>query len=182
MKQYHRYQIDFESKWLNYSVIAMAVSFFATMVYYFGACNFADLGFVKIVFGAILPALLSAGFVVLLKVKKWNAPGVYGMIYAGLCICGVVCCLLTGNPVQIFLGVIFYLLGGFLVFCGMGGFLPGNLPIIVFFAVGFAVKLIFFSGKLISLGFIGSIALLAFYISACFLPLALKSGKRKPQQ
>ena len=85
-KQYLRYQIDFNGKWAQPAALLMGLAFFLRLVYYLCLVSLHDCGFGEILFSMLLPLLLTCGYIVLLRVVKLNAPGIYGMIGAALCL------------------------------------------------------------------------------------------------
>lgn len=100
IKQNKFVQIDFECKWARNSLLLMAASIFLLMVYYFGFVNMAEIGFLQVVFGAILPLALSIGYFVFLYILKWNAPGLCGLAGAAFCVLLAVSSLFTGDVLR----------------------------------------------------------------------------------
>ena len=101
IKQSKFIQIDFESKWARNSLLLMAASIFLLMVYYFGLVNMAEIGFLQVVFGAILPLGLSIAYFVFLYILKWNTPGLCGLAGAAFCALLAVSSLFTGDILRI---------------------------------------------------------------------------------
>lgn len=178
MKQYYRYQIDFSGKWIDASVICMAVSFFATMVYYFGIVNLADCQVQEILFSLLLPAALSGAYVFLLKIRQLNAPGIYGIIGAALCMTILIGCMFTGNAIRIMLGLFWYLISALALLACVGGYLPGKQPVTILFGVAIVFRLIFFPVKGLDLtGWFKELSVLFAMAAVMLLPLGLKSGR-----
>ena len=101
IKQNKYIKLDLECKWAKNSILLMAASIFLLMVYYFGVVNMAELGFLQVVFGAVLPLLLSIGYFVFLYFLKWNAPGICGMAGAAFCALLAISSLFTGDVLRI---------------------------------------------------------------------------------
>lgn len=180
MKPYFRYQMDFDGKWIRWSTICMAASFFAGMVYYFGITNLAECGFGEILFLMILPALLSGGYVFLMKIRQLNAPGIYGILGAVLCLCTLIGCFYSGNAIRIILGIVWYLLCGGAILACVGGYLPGNTPVTAAFGIAIAVRLLFFPVRGLNLGlWVKELSTLLSLTALMMLTLGLKSGRTK---
>lgn len=148
-KQYARYQMDFKGKWANTSAVLMGLSFFLRVVYYFGLTNLSACGVGEILFHMALPLLLCGVYIALLSGAKLNAPGIYGMIGAALCVLMVLWGFSTGSVVRVILGLICYLFAGAVLVATAGGYLPGMLLASALFAVPVFVRFFFFDlGKI----------------------------------
>lgn len=180
MKPKYRYQVDFNGKYIRWSLLNMAISFFLFMVYAFGVSNLADAGFFKAVFVMLLPAVLSAGYIVLLKIKELNAPGIYGLIGAGLCLCILISTFFSGNVLRIILGVVWYAVCAVLLLASVGGYLPSVTPSTVAFGVAAFVRLVFllFAGTGLN-NLVLDLAVIFCFVALLFLPLGLKQGRFK---
>ena len=180
MKPLYRYQMDFNGKYTRWSLLSMGISFFLFMVYTFGVCNLADAGFFKALFLMLIPAVLAAGYVVMLKIKELNAPGIYGLIGAGLCLCMLISTFFTGSIIRIILGVIWYAVCAVLLLACVGGYLPSVAPATIVFGIAVVARFIIllFAGAGLET-FILNLAVVFCFASLLFLPLSLKQGRLK---
>ena len=180
-KQYTRYQIDFRGKWVMPSALLMGLSFFFRIVYYFGLTNFAACGFGEIVFCMALPILVCGIYIVMLSALKWNAPGVYGILGAILCLLLLIWSFSTGDVLRIVLSVIVYLSAGVVLIATVGGYLPGRLLSSALFFVPLVCRFFFYD-----LGILGIFdyfleASVLFMLASLFaLTRSLKEAKHKP--
>lgn len=180
MKQYHRYHMDFTGKWAKASGICMGASLFLLAVYYFCVTPFGDHGVMEILFCLCLPLIASVAYVVLLRVLRWDAPGIYGILGALLCLSFLVGVFFSGSVVRIILGVVWYALCALVLLAALGGYLPGKLPSSAVFGISIAIRLIFFDiGKLGLAQWIGEGATLCAMASLVCLPMALVSVHSK---
>ena len=180
MRPIYRYQMDFKGKWTRWSLLLMALSFFFYMVYSFGVSNLADTGLFKAVFVMLLPTILTAGYIVLLKIKELNAPGIYGLIGAGLCLCALFCTFFTGNAVQIVLGILWYPICALLLLAAVGGYLPSVTSVACAFGISIFVRFLFLLGSGYDLDdFVGEIAIMFSSGSLLCLPFGLRQGRIK---
>ena len=180
MKPIYRYQMDFNGKWTRWSLLSMAISFFFYMVYTFGVSNLADAGFFKAVFVMLFPTALTAGYVVLLKIKELNAPGIYGLIGAGLCLFALIGTFFSGNVLRVILGIIWYPVCAVLLLGCVGGYFPSVVPAAGAFGIAAFVRILFLlfaGGCLESLAC--DLASIFSFIALLFLPLGLKQGRSK---
>lgn len=127
LKQYTRYQIDFGGKWILPAAICMGLSFFLRVVYYFGLTNIFSYDTGTIILQIILPLLFCAGYIVLLRAVKLNAPGVFAILGTAFCLLLMIWNFSSGDVLRILLSVVFYLFSGLVLLATAGGYLPGRL-------------------------------------------------------
>lgn len=99
----------------------MGLSFFLRMVYYFGFMNLNDIPGGEIAFGVVLPLVISAAFILMLKIKKLSHP----IAAAGLALAFAVNCFL--NQSMNFAGIvsgILTLAAAVLMLTAVLGYLP----------------------------------------------------------
>lgn len=161
LKQYLRYQIDFSGKWVQPSALLMGLAFFLRLVYYLCLVSLHDCGIGEIIFSMLLPLLLTCGFIVLLRVVKLNAPGVYGIIGAGLCLLLLINSFWYDDPLRMALSILVYLAAGLVLLATAGGYLPGKLLSSVLFVLPLACRLLFYS--------IGNLAIIQWFLEASTL-------------
>ncbi len=178
MKQYFRYQMDFASRWLTASTGCMGLSLFFRMVYYFGITNLADRNFVEILFSALIAAAVSVAYIFLIRLKKLNAPGVYGILGAVMCLCLLLGSILSGSVVRMLLGIVWYLLCGGVILTFAGGYLPGKTPVLAAFGVAIVCRLLFFPAAGLG-GWIKELGDLFSLAAFLLLPYGMKAGRMK---
>ena len=178
MKPNFRYQIDFRGWAAKWSIICMAASFFATLVAYFGLSNMVDCSFGEVLFLMILPAFLSVGYVFFMKFKQLNAPGIYGLLGAGLCFAILIGCFLSGNVVRILLGLVWYIASSLALLAYVGGYVGGQSLVAGIFGIAIVFRLLFFTAGITSpLQLCKDIAGTLALSSLMLLPLSMKTGK-----
>lgn len=127
LKQYTRYQMDFGGKWILPGAICMGLSFLLRVVYYFGLSNIFTYNLSTIILQIILPLVLCAGYIVLLRAVKLNAPGIFAILGAAFCLIVMIWNFSTGDVLRILLSIVFYLFSGLVLLATAGGYLPGRL-------------------------------------------------------
>ncbi len=144
MKRYHRYQMDFDGKAIWFCGICMGLPVFLLAVYYL---LLQEINQVPVWTQAIhiwIPIALSLGFLVLLRLLRWNSAGAFAIVGAAICLLLMVQLLPTGNVLRIVLGVLGYLIGGGLLVLCAAGFLPGRLIVSLVFLAILLVRLLLF--------------------------------------
>lgn len=144
MKQYQKYRMNFDGKAVYFSGICLGVSVFLLAVYYLFALDFSMVPLGLKIFDFWLPAIASLGYIVLYRMVRLNAPGVYAIIGALFCLLLIIGLFSTGNVLRIILGVLAYLICGAALILGTGGYLPGRLPVTCCFAVVLIARLLLF--------------------------------------
>ena len=107
--------------------ICMGLSFFLRVVYYFGFTNIFTYDTATIILQIILPLAVCAGYIVLLRAVKLNAPGVFAIFGAAFCLMIMIWNFSSGDALRIVLSILFYLLSGLVLLATAGGYLPGKL-------------------------------------------------------
>lgn len=148
LKQYTRFQVDFESKWITAFGALTGLSFFLRIVYYFGLMSLRDVSIIELLTSALMGIIL-CGIVVCMNCLHMNAPGLYGLIGAAQCLLLIILSFTTGSPLRIILAIIWYALTALVLLATVGGYLPGRLLAALMFALPGVVRLLFFDlGKL----------------------------------
>ncbi len=171
MKRYHRYQIDYQGKAIWLSGICIALSVFLQAVYDLFLQGIGTVGVLAQIFNLWLPLILSMGYLVLLRIIKWNAPGTLALIGAAFCLLLMLQLFTCGAVLRIILGILGYLVGGaLLIFCA-GGFLPGRLVASLVFLVILVLRLLLFRSAT-GLDWIAEISDLSVIAGLMFLPIS----------
>ncbi len=179
LKRYDRYQMDFTGNWMKASLASMGLSVFLLAVYYFGWLNLSTVKIGKVILGLIFPMLLCLGYIVLLRFMKLNAPGVYGILGAALCLVLMGGNILAGGMVRMILSIVGYALCGVIIIFCAGGFLPGRLPASLAFGCAFAVRLLFFDLlRFRKVNWLEEAAVLLILLALTCLPMTFKSTKK----
>lgn len=173
MKQYHRYKMDFSCRSIWLSAICMGAALFLLVLHYLAFRYFTDTPMVELTVFLWVPAFLILAYVILLRIVRLNAPGIYAIIGALVCILLLVWECMGGNMVHILLfGALYIISAGILILC-CGGYLPGRLPASVAFAIVLLLRLIFTDFDAVSIARLGILA------SLMLLPMAMIPGREK---
>lgn len=179
LKIYTRYKIDFASKWLMPSALLMGLSFFLRIVFYFGLTNLSTCSVGEVLFWMVLPLLLTGGYVVFMSALKRNAPGVYGLIGAGLCLLMIVWSFPTGDVLRIVLSVLVYFAAGVVLIGTTGGYLPGRLLASTLFVLPACARFLFYRGNLGLFDWVLELSVLSLLVSLFCLTRSLKESRKK---
>lgn len=141
LKQYCRYGMVFNGNWANLCMGSIGISFFLRMLYYFGIVNLQDVGGGELFIQLILPLLVFTIYIILFRVLKWNAPGIYAIVGSVICLLLMIWNFSSGDILRILLSIIVYLAAAVLLLGTAGGYLPsktivsGVFAVILFFRV-----------------------------------------------
>lgn len=179
MKQYYRYQMNFDGKAVWLSGVCMGIAIFALVVYYLFLGDITQISTGVKVMDLWLPVGLCAIYIALLRVIRWNAPGVYAILGAVFCLLLIIG-LFSYGGVRLILGVAGYILCGAVLILCTGGYIPGRLPAAVCFAAVLLVRLLSFDfGKITGSAWLPEIATLSMIAGLMFLPLGMIPGKKQ---
>lgn len=143
-KQYCRYLINFESKWVRACSVLMGLGFFSCLLYYFAIASLRDVGVQELIFALLMGILLCGGFVVCVTCLHLNAPGLYAIMGAVQCLCILILSFTTGNTLRIILSVLWYAVAALVLLKTAGGYLPGKLLAGSMFFIPAIVRILFF--------------------------------------
>ena len=163
--------MDPEGKWANASVLCMAGALFALAVYYFALVGLSAIGFLEAVFCLFLPLLLMAGYIVLIRFYRWNAPGLFAIMGLMFCLFLFFGTFGSGNILRIILGVIWYPLSALILVACAGGHLLKKQPAVLVFPVAIFFRVIVFDlGRISLTGWVYEIsAVLTLSALACLM-------------
>ena len=133
LKQLIRYEMCFEGKWPDFCAAFMGVSFFLRILYYFGFLNLNDISGGEIFVSLILPLLLCCVFIVIFRLIKWNAPGIYAILGSAFCLLMLIWNFSSGDILRILLGTFMYIIAAVALLAAAGGYLPSKLIATVIF-------------------------------------------------
>ena len=104
-----------------------------------------------------------------------NAPGLYGMIGAALCLSVLIASFTTGSPVRIILAIVWYALTALILIGTVGGYLPGRMLAGLMFAIAALVRLLFYDfGHLGLISWVRELGVLSMLASLGCLPMGLE--------
>ena len=187
LTKYYDYRMHFKRSWTSASGALMGAALFAKMVYYFGLTDISQCGFFEILFSMALPVLLCAGYVILLRFLKLNAPGIFAILGAALYVLVMVDSIHSGGAVRIVLSLVAYLTAIFLLIATVAGYMPDKIFVL---AIGFLIpvfRLLLFdlAGWAAAAGMVGKLRFLTLSISnmailaALFcLPMCMKPAQK----
>ncbi len=183
MKQYHQYHMHFGSDWLNFSALFMGISLFLSALYYLGFTNFKDVPTWELIICFWVPMVLGFTYLVLLRVKQWNAPGVYAILGAVMCIVLLLQSFTVGGAGQGIVCLPIYLLSAVVLLVVMGGFFPARLPAMLMFGIAIGVRVVLFDlVGLILAQWVTEGATLASLASLLCLPMGVKSVSKRRRE
>ena len=175
--------MNFDSKWVANASLCMGISLFASALYYLGFTNFKDVPGLELAFCFWLPMILGFTYLVLIRVKQWNAPGAYAILGAVMCLMLVLQTVVTGNTAEIIIALPLYILSALVLVVVMGGFFPAKLPAMLMFGVTIGVRVMFFDLVGLTLAqWITEAAKLACLASLLFLPMGTKEITKKRRE
>ena len=152
MKQRVRYKLGFDSRWAYASALLMGTAFFLQAIYYFVFADLPQIGVQEIVLNLILPLALEAVWFLLLRGIKINAPGLYAIVIALICILLAVQGLFCGNVLRAVFCVVWYLLAAVVVILVAGGYMPYRVMIVTVFFIPLCVQAVIVYQQYLALG------------------------------
>ncbi len=147
LKQYIRYEMDFQCGWAMCCGGFIGLSFFLRALYYFYFVNLQDVGGAEQFFCLILPLLLCFVFVLLFRILKWNAPGIFAILGSCFCLLLMFWNFSSGDFLRALLSVILYIAASVILLGTAGGYLPSRLPAAAVFAGMLLLRFMLYSGK-----------------------------------
>ncbi len=174
-----RVDIDFAGKWCKPSAMMMAASLFARAVYYFGTTNFLDINFIEVLICAFGGLALSGWYLFSLYVKRQNAPGLYGLLGASLCVILIVWSFFSGSFLRVILAASWYAIALGVILLTSTGKMQNKSLCAAVFIIPIVVRLVAFDiGRLNVFAWILELSyLLALAAIAC-IPSFLKITRR----
>jgi hypothetical protein len=106
----------------------MGVSVFIRTVYFFGLINLRDLGGFSLVMEVILPMLIAAGYLVMIKALRLNSPTLFGGLIGVYALNYLI--LMNKDAAGILGGILLIATAGTFIATGMG-YVPMRWPVLV---------------------------------------------------
>lgn len=177
--QQNRVFMQMGGKWARASALLMALSVFFRAVYYFGYKNFYDIGFIEVVFCALIPLILSSAYLVMLYAIHKNAPGIYGLMGAALCAYLFIWSFYTGSFIRVILALAWYGIAAGIVLFTSGGKLQNKSLCAAVFAIPIVVRFFIFDiGRLGVFESINEASILFLLASLACFPMTLKFPRK----
>ena len=171
--------MDFAGHWLNAFCILCGLSFFLRVEYYFMFVNPTLCSTSEVIFSMILPLLLTAAAMVVLKFIRWNAPGAVVLIGAAMCLSLMIGTFFTGTWFRILLAVIFYLGAGSLLVMTVWGYVPTRQFSVIALLVILLFRILFFGPEWKLLPIVLELSELTMLAAVSILPLSMIPVKLK---
>lgn len=157
-KNMKRYRIKWEGKSIHAAMIFFGLAFFLRAVYYFGCVPIETVGFWEILTWLILPMLVEGLMIVLLRILKWDSPGVYAILAAVMSLLLILQSFGSGSILRIVLSVLANVSCGVLILGIAGGYLSKQIGVTAYLIAAltrfFAFELVPYVFKLRIVGFI----------------------------
>lgn len=124
-----RYRLNLDGKSLHLGLAELGLSFFLRTVYYFACVRVEEVGFLELLLWMILPMLLEGALIVLLRVLRLDAPGLYAILGAAFGLVLMLQLIGYGSLLRVILGILAYLGCGVLFLGVAGGFLSKQIAV-----------------------------------------------------
>lgn len=128
-KKLKRYRIKWEGKSIHAAMMFLGLAFFLRAVYYFGCTPIETVGFWELLTWLILPMLLEGLMIVLLRILKWDAPGVYSILAAAMGFLLILQSFGSGSVLRIVLSILANVGCGVLIVGIAGGYLSKQIGV-----------------------------------------------------
>jgi hypothetical protein len=122
-----RCHIRMQSRWAGASAVCMGISVFIRTVYYFGLINLRDLSGFAVVMEVILPMVVAAGYLIMIKGLQLNSPILFGGLI-GLYAANYLT-LMNTNVTGIIGGVLLIITAAVFIITGLG-YIPNRIWVI----------------------------------------------------
>ncbi len=138
-----RYRMNFDKKWLTASGVLMGVGFFLQVVYYFAVASILQVSAAEIVIQLVLPLLMEAGWFLLLRGFKLNAPGLYGIFGSVFAILLILQTFYGGSVFGGLIALVCLLFASVALLAVTGGFLRSKFAAVILFLAVIALRILF---------------------------------------
>lgn len=122
-----RCHIRMQSRWAGASAVCMGISVFIRTVYYFGLINLRDLSGFAVAMEVILPMVVAAGYLIMIKGLQLNSPILFGGLI-GLYAANYLT-LMNTNVTGIIGGVLLIITAAVFIITGLG-YIPNRIWVI----------------------------------------------------
>lgn len=128
LKKTARCHIRMDSKWVHLSAVCMGLSVFIRTVYYFGLINLRDIGGFAVFSRVILPMVLAAGYLIMIKGFRLNAPVLFGGLISVYALNHLI--LMSKDAGGIISGILLVASAGVFLATGFG-YVPDRRPLLI---------------------------------------------------
>ena len=142
-KKLRRYRMNWEGKSIQAAMILLGLSFFLRVAYYFGCVRIEKVGFWELLTWLILPMLVEGAMIVLLRILKWDAPGIYAILAAGIGMVLILQSIGYASILRVILSLLVYAGASVLVIGVAGGYLSKQIGVAGYFGTAALRFLIF---------------------------------------
>ena len=124
-----RYKMDLSGKGMQGALVMLGLSFFLRMVYYFACVRIETVGFWELLTWMILPMIVEAGFIVMIRILRMNLPGIYAIMAAALGLFMIFQSFGYGSLVRTIFAIVAYLGCSVLIIGVAGGMLSKQIAV-----------------------------------------------------
>lgn len=103
------HHVDFRSSWVATAALFAGVGFFLYCVYYFGFTNLLDCHIGQILFCMLLPMVVLAAVVVVLRVMQYDSMQLLSLLAGAYSVLMLLGCFSYGNWIHTIIAVVWYL-------------------------------------------------------------------------
>ena len=122
-----RCHIRMNSRWAFLSAVCMGLSVFVRTVYYFGLINLRDLDGFALSTQVIIPMVIAAGYLIMIKGFRFNSPILFGGLFGAYAVNYFL--LMNTSGAGVITGVLLAVTAVIFVVTGLG-YLPVRIPVI----------------------------------------------------
>lgn len=178
-----RYRMDMDGKSMRACLACLGLSFFLRALYYFGCVRIETVGFWELLTWMILPMLLEGAFIVLLRVMRLDAPGIYAILAAAFGLVLILQSFGYGSLLRTILGILAYLGCSVLILGVAGGFLSKQIAVAAYLVTAlvrfFGFEMVQFVFKLRVIAFIKEVTGLLVLVAMTYLAASFRQTERK---
>ncbi len=178
-----RYRMDMDSKGLHAGLALMGLSFFLRAVYFFGCVRIETVSFWELLIWMILPMLLEATFIVLLRIIRLDAPGIYAIAAAAFSVVLILQNLGGESLVRIILSILGHLACGVLILGVAGGFLSKQIAVVAYLVTAlvrfFCFEMVQYVFRFRVIAFLREVTGLLVIVGLMYLAASFKQVQRR---
>ena len=143
------YDLDFQGIWHQCSAALLGVFLFLRLVFYLGVRGLARCSGPLLWLELIIPVVIGAGYIALLRGMHLNRPLVYGILGALFCVLMMFNGFKTGSTFRCILGLVWYFLAAVVFLGTTAGYVSNRLILLAAFAIPVVFR--FFADQFVSM-------------------------------
>ena len=178
-----RYKMDMDGKNLRGCLACLGLAFFLRVLYYFGCVRIENVGIWQLLSWLILPMLLEGALIVLLRVLRLDAPGIYAILGAVMGLILVFQSFGYGSVLRTILAILAYIGCSVLLLGVAGGFLSKQIAVAGYLVTAlvrfFGFEMVQFVFKLRIIAFVKEVTGLLALAALMYLAASYKQVERK---